>query len=98
MSDHPRYAEHVEFDEGNESELARHNVTPLDVTRLLLNQPVWAPNKKGRGGLWLAVGRTEGRALCVPVRYDSLRRSLRPITAWDASSGERQRFLGREKP
>lgn len=38
----------IEFDDGNESELADHRISAAEVTQLLLNEPAWAPNKKGR--------------------------------------------------
>lgn len=94
MSAHPRNAKFIEFDDGNESELAAHRINAVEVTQLLLNEPTWAPNTKGRAGLWLAVGCTNGgRALTVPVAYDEVRRAIRPITGWDSTSGERIRYL-----
>jgi len=94
VSAHPRSAELIEFDDGNESELASHRISAAEVTQLLLNKPMWAPNTKGRAGLWLAVGYTNGgRALTVPVAYDELRLTVRPITGWDSTSGERTRYL-----
>jgi uncharacterized DUF497 family protein len=69
VAGHPRYAELLDFDDGNESELAGHQITPMDVYQLLENDPVWVPNKKKRAGVWLAVGFTDGgRALTVAVR------------------------------
>jgi hypothetical protein len=86
---HPRDAEIVDFDEGNESELALHHITANEVMQLL-----WAANKKGLAGVWLAVGFTDGgRALSVPIIYDSGRNALRPVTGWDSSTGERTRYL-----
>ena len=88
MSAHPHSAELIEFDDGNESELAGHRISATEVTQLLLNGPTWAPNTKGRAGLWLAVGYTNGgRAL------DEVRLAVRPITGWDSTSGERARYL-----
>src|SRR5680860_317617 len=67
---HPRDAETIDFDDGNESELAGHGITALEVFQLVTNDPTWVPNRKGRAGLWLAVGHTDGgRALTVPVAY-----------------------------
>lgn len=94
MSAHPRNAELIEFDDGNESELAGHGISAAEVAQLLLNEPSWAPNTKGRAGLWLAVGYTDGgRALTVPMAYDEVRLAVRPITGWDSTSGERTRYL-----
>jgi len=77
---HPRHATDIEFDEANESELARHRITVQEAFEVVVNDPTWASNKKGRAGLWLAVGRTDGgRALTIPVAYDESRLVLRPI-------------------
>lgn len=97
MPTHPRYAEFIDFDEGNESELAAHHISAAEVTQLLLNGPAWAPNMKGRAGLWLAVGYTNGgRALTLPVVYDDSRGAVRPITGWESTAGERTRYLRQE--
>jgi hypothetical protein len=62
--------------------------------RGVTNDPTWVPNKKGRAGLWLAVGHTAGgRALTVPVAYDHIRREIRPITGWNSTTGEQARYL-----
>ena len=99
MSAHPRYAEGIDFDEGSESELADHGITALEVTQLLNNEPTWSRNKKGRAGVWRAVGYTDGgRALTVPVAYDEIRRRVRPITGWDSTQADRTRYLrGRDE-
>jgi uncharacterized DUF497 family protein len=91
---HPRHAEDVHFDEGNESELAAHGITASEAVELLNNDPVWAPNKKGRTALWLAVGYTDaGRALTVPATYDESRAMVRPVTGWDSTDGEKAKYL-----
>lgn len=95
MPGHPRHATDIEFDEANESELAGHRITALEAFEVLVNKPTWAPNKKGRAGLWLAVGRTDGgRALTIPVSFDESRLVLRPITGWDSTTGEKNKYLG----
>lgn len=94
MPAHPSGAESIDFDEGNESELARHRITLSEVMQIALNDPTWAPNKKGRAATWIAVGYTDGgRALTIPMLYDGRRRVLRPITGWDCSEAERARYL-----
>lgn len=94
MSGHPCHALDVDFDEGNESELAAHGISPSEAVELLNNDPVWAPNKRGRAGLWLAVGYTDGgRALTVPATYDESRFTVRPVTGWDSTDGEKARYL-----
>jgi hypothetical protein len=41
-------------------------------------------NAKGRSADYVAIGKTDGgRRLVVPFRYDKVRRSARPITAWE---------------
>lgn len=95
MPPSPYSSEDVEFDDGNESELAAHGIASSEVLQVINNDPVWAPNKKGRSGMWLCVGRTNGgRALSIPVKYDEIRMVIRPITGWDCSPGERTRYLG----
>ncbi len=94
MCGHPLDAEAIDFDDGNESELARHGISAVEVWQVVTNDPTWVPNKKGRAGLWLAVGHTAGgRALTVPVAYDHIRREIRPITGWNSTTGEQARYL-----
>lgn len=94
MPGHPCDAETVDLDDGNESELAGHHIAATELVQMLSNEPTWAPNRKDRPGLWLAVGYTDGgRALTVAVAYDEVRRAVRPITGWESTSGERTRYL-----
>lgn len=94
MSSHPSQAEEIDFDEGNESELAAHNITAVEAWEVLAGDPTWVRNKKGRAGVWLAVGFTSGgRALTLPVAYDSGSATARPITGWDSTPGEHRRYL-----
>jgi len=91
----PWYAEAIEWDDGNESELARHEVSAEEVVQLLANDPVWVPNKRRRAGDWKVVGYTDGgRALTVVLHWDERRVVLRPITGWDCSSEETTKYLG----
>src|SRR5450756_538158 len=53
---HPCDAETVDLDDGNESELAGHHIAATELVQMLSNEPTWAPNRKDRPGLWLAVG------------------------------------------
>lgn len=79
---HPEDAELVEFDDANEPHLAERGVTPAEVQQVFLDDPLWAPNLKGRTATWLMIGRTDGgRPLVVMVNYDEVRAVLRPITA-----------------
>jgi uncharacterized DUF497 family protein len=91
---HPNDADGFEWDDGNESELARHQITFWEVEEVFLNNPIWAPNKKHRSGDWKMVGRTDsGRALTVIIRLQVAAGSLRAITGWDATKGEHTRYL-----
>jgi len=90
----PWEAEAFEWDEGNESELAAHDINPEEVEDLFAQSPVWVPNKRHRPGDWKMVGRTAaGRALTVVVSMDERRALLRPVTGWDAAAGEITRYL-----
>jgi uncharacterized DUF497 family protein len=91
---HPSQAEAFEWDDGNELELARHHITPIEVVQVFENEPVWAFNKRGRSGDWVMYGRTNaGRPLTIVALLKG--DSLRPITGWDMSTGERTRYLRR---
>jgi hypothetical protein len=84
----------VEWDEGNLSELGAHAIADRDVEDVYAGGPVWVPNRKLRSGDWKMVGRTRtGRAITVIVAWNEIRRSLRPITGWDCTPGERTRYL-----
>lgn len=80
---HPIFAEAWEWDESNESELARHHITAIEVEQLLEEEHGWRPNKQGRAGDYLLVGRTYGgRHLSIVVAYDERRRCARAVTGW----------------
>jgi len=82
-----------EWDEGNESELARHHITPEEVEQVFDNDPVWASNKRNRPGNRLMFGRTNsGRELTVVVRIQPDMEIIRAITGWDSTRGERTRY------
>ena len=87
---HPSQAETFEWDAANERELARHRIASREVTDLFESRPVWLRNKRHASGNWRMVGRTAGgRVLTVIVLYRPETRTLRPITGWDATRGER---------
>lgn len=91
---HPADAEAWEWDEGNESELAAHQISPEEVEGVWWNGPVFVPNVKHKEGDWKMIGATEGgRRLTVIIRYDAGRRTVRPITGWLATPGERSKYL-----
>jgi uncharacterized DUF497 family protein len=90
----PWNAEAVEWDDGNESELAAHGVTPIEVEDLFAEGPTWVPNKRHRAGNWKMVGYTPGsRALTVVVVSNDVRRTLRPVTGWDCTPDETAKYL-----
>ena len=96
---HPRDAEGFEWDEANENELAQphHPILPWEVEQVFWNKPVWAPNKKGRSGDYLMVGKTDGgRELTIIVQPNPITRLLRPVTGWDSTQAELSKY-GRGK-
>ncbi len=61
--------------------------------RFCRNRPVWAPNKKGRSGDYLMVGKTNGgRSLSIPVRANAATMQLRPITGWESSPADLSKY------
>lgn len=90
---HPAEAESWEWDEGNESELARHNISAAEVEEVFEESPAWIRNRRHRSGDWKMLGLSfGGRRLTIVVRYDEVTLSLRPITGWDATAAERSRY------
>ena len=82
-----------EWDDGNESELARHLITPEEVEQVFDNQPAWASNKRNRPGNRLMIGRTNGgRLLTIAVHIFPELELIRAITGWGTTSGERTRY------
>jgi len=93
---HPSRAEGFEWDDGNEEELARHHVKAMEVEQVFANDPRWARNKKSGSGDWRMVGRADGgRILTIIVLWKEEERTIRAVTGWDATDGDRNRFLGR---
>ena len=94
----PDDAEDLQFDEANEEHLARHGITPAEAMEVWLDDPVFAPNRKGLAATWLMVGRTAGgRALTIAVLGIEQLRVLRPITGWDSTAGELTRWGGQQR-
>lgn len=91
---HPSEAEIWMWDEGNEGELARHRIDIDEVEQVWWGGPVWVPNIKYRAGDWKMIGSTEaGRLLTIIIRYFEDQRLIRPITGWETTTGEKQRYL-----
>jgi uncharacterized DUF497 family protein len=91
----PWDAEGFEWDEANESELANpsHPIQSWEVEQVFWNRPVWAPNRRGRSGDYIMVGRTDGgRKLTIVVQVKRVTRHLRPITGWPSSQSELSKY------
>ncbi|SRR6266511_997174 len=87
---HPTQATELEWDDGNEGECARHGVSAVEVYQVWRNGPLYRPNKRGLAGDWMMIGRSDGgRLLTVVILARPEQKALRPITAWDASRGDR---------
>jgi uncharacterized DUF497 family protein len=86
---HPDNAEFLDFDDNNETHLAVHAVSAVELLQVFMDEPLWAQNKKGRTGVWLMVGRTHGgRPLVAAVIFDENRNCVRPITARTCTEAE----------
>jgi hypothetical protein len=93
MTKHPSSGEAWEWDEGNEAELSGHNITPGEVYEIWENGPVWAPTIRRHAGDWKMIGRTNGgRPLTIVIRFYPDRGTLRPITGWRTTTGERSKY------
>jgi uncharacterized DUF497 family protein len=91
---HPSQAEVLGWNDGNEAELAAHKITLAEVRQVWANEPLFVPNIRHRAGDYKMIGLTDGgRALTIVIRYEADGRVLRPITGWDATAGERSRYL-----
>src|SRR5205823_3282699 len=83
----------LEFDEGNEDEMASHHVQWWEVRQVLDSEPVFLPNKKGHRSSIVMIGPTDGgRFLTIPLSQTGVEGRWRPATAWDSSKGERTRY------
>lgn len=95
---HPRDADDLDFDDENETHLARHAITPVEANEVFEGRPVFVPNRKQLTAAWLMLGDTAGgRALTIAVLVLDAQRRLRPITGWDSTSGELTRWRGRRR-
>lgn len=94
---HPRDAELFDWDEENERELetSEHPIKPWEPEEVFENGPKWIKNKKSGSGDWKMIGETSGgRTLTIVVTTNEVNRSIRPITGWPTTKGERTRYLG----
>lgn len=84
----------LEFDDDNESEIARHGITQREVRQVLDGTPRFFPNTKGHSAALIMVGRTAGgRLLTVPLAPSALRDVWRPATAFDSNRREQSLYV-----
>lgn len=83
----------LEFDEANESKLAKHGITVREAIQVLDDKFKAFRNRKSRAGEYLLVGRTHGgRLLTMPIVSTSVEGRWRPVTGWDSSNAEKTRY------
>lgn len=81
------------FDAENEDEIAAHHLTPRRVLQILDGRIVKSPNKKGRRGAWLVIGRDHGgAAITTPVEPTHDPVVWRPVTAWLSAPQEKAKM------
>ena len=77
------------IDEENEDKFAEHGVSVRQVLQILDNQYLLKPNRKGRRGLYLVIGRDNGGScISVPIEATHVVDLWRPITAWLCKASE----------
>jgi uncharacterized DUF497 family protein len=90
----PTDAEFLDIDERNELHITNKGVSVNELEQVFENYPRWVPNKKGRTGTYLMVGRTNGgRAIIAAVIYDEIRRAVRPVTSRQCKDHEVKKWL-----
>ena len=81
------------FDDDNEAKMARHGISPRQVSQILDGEHVIVSNRGKRRGLYLFIGQDHGGAcISVPVEPTHDRALWRPITAWPSKKHERARL------
>jgi uncharacterized DUF497 family protein len=80
----------LDWDDDNESHLARHTITQSEVFQVLANRYLTLPNPKGRPDTRRLIGTTHGGRIITivvaPVAHDPA--TVRPITGWDTTTDE----------
>lgn len=83
---------HIEsfiFDDENEEKIMSHGLSAYRVMEVLDNVHVVLPNRKGRRGVYLIIGRDNGGScIAIPVERTLDPLLWRPITAWSCKTGE----------
>ena len=83
----------LEFDEYNESEMARHGVTEREVRQVLRGEPVFVRNAGRHSAPYLMIGRTRGgRLLTIPLEETRILGTWRPATAFPSASRDVARY------
>lgn len=91
---HPNTNEGFEWDSGNEDHLFLKGIAFWEAEEVYWNGPVWAKDKKGVSGDYYMFGHTEsGRKLTLIVKVNEVSRTIRVITGWDSTKGERSRYF-----
>ena len=81
----------LEFDDYNEEELARHEITPREVMQLLRNRYTVRRNKRDRTGDRQLIGVTDGgRVVTVVLAATAVPDRWRPVTGWTSTASERR--------
>lgn len=82
----------VTWDKYNIKHIIRHNVT-IKEAESALKQAI--AHKKGYGGRYIVIGRTDKRILSVIVRREGPNKYF-VVTAWDSDKKERRRLYEKE--
>jgi uncharacterized DUF497 family protein len=92
---HPRDAEAFDWTHPeDEAELRAHRISQSEVMQVYLGNHVWARDKKMAAGDYLMIGYTNGgRPLTIVIACEEVFATIRAITGWDCTPGERTRFL-----
>lgn len=86
------------FDEENEDKIASHGLSVRDVMQILDHIHIVQPNKRGRRGLYLIIGRNKaGRCISVPIEKTRIKTTWRPITAWLSNKGDETMLQKKEQ-
>lgn len=81
------------FDDVNESKFASHHISTDQVDDVLDGHYIMVPNRKGRTGTHLIIGRDSGgTCLTIPVLPTQEPHVWRPLTAWRCKDSEQARL------
>jgi hypothetical protein len=81
------------IDEINEEKFVAHGMTSRQVAQILENEYIVVPNRRGRRGLLLLIGRDHGGAcIAAPLEPTPIDTTWRPITAWPRKPHELDRL------